>query len=397
MKDFYDVVVVGAGSAGFNAADAARATDSSITILLLNGESRLPYRRTRISKRIKDGFDWDELTLRPASWFEDRGIDLLNNAVAAAINPVEKSVTLSGGEATVRYGSLVLAVGSEPLFPKVVRPHERESFAVVRNAADGDDLRARASRAKSVLVAGMGILAVEVANQLTMMGKQVTLAGATPQLMPRQLTARGGEILEEALSARKVKLLFQEEILSFEHDNKKAWAVQMLKHSGHYDLVVFCIGVSPRAGLAAAAGLEVRRGVRVDESLRTSRPDIFAAGDCAEFPDGHISHLWREAADQGRIAGMNAAGGSNALEIEPYRLESEVFGQHIFSIGKPRDPWQYVIEEYEEGPRYLALYWRDDRLAGAVAFNRADDADAIEAAVRGHADRSELETALESA
>lgn len=395
MSRTYDVVVAGAGAAGLSAATAARQTNPSASILLINDEDRAPYKRTRISKSIADGYHADAFGIRDNDWYARERIDRVDGVSVRTIDPAARSLQLTDESETVTYGSLVLAVGGEPMFPRIVRPHEKGSFFVVRSARDGEELRNRAKKARSVLIAGMGVLAVELAQQLRAMGKQVTLAGATPQLMPRQLNARAGEILEDVLTQNKVKMLFQEEILSFER-NKKNWTVEMLKHSAHYDMVVFCIGVEPRVEVARAAGLAVNRGIKVDETLRTSDPHIFAAGDCAEHEDGTVTYLWEAADDQGRVAGTNAAGGEAHFDRLPRRLTSTLFGQYVFSISKPREPWEFEVDEFENERQFYALYWNEDHsLRGAVMLNDEDYGDLLEAAVREGWSRSKVLESLE--
>ncbi len=395
MSRTYDVVVAGAGAAGLAAATSARQTDPSASILLVNGEDRFPYKRTKVSKAIADGFSADEFAVHPEEWYRDRQIERLDGVSITAIDTDTRTISFADGAEDVTYGRLVLALGGDPLFPRIVRPHEQGSFFVLRTARDGEVLRERAHRAKSVLIAGMGVLAVELAYQLRKMGKNVTLAGATPQLMPRQLNARAGEILEDVLAANKVKMLFQEEILSFER-NKKNWTVEMLKHAAHYDMVVFCIGVSPRTGEARAAGLTVERGIVVDSALRTSDPHVYAAGDCAQHPDGTVTYLWHSAEDQGRVAGVNAAGGDASFDELPHRLKSRVFDQYVFSIRKPREPWEFEVDEFENERQFYALYWDSDgTLHGAVMMNDEDYAPTLEAAVREGWDRTRVLGALE--
>lgn len=377
----YDVVVVGAGSAGFAAAAGARETNETSSILLINGEQRLPYDRTALSKRIGDK-DADVTTsLHDEEWYRTNRIERIDGSGATEIDRDAATVSVDGHDA-IGYRSLVVTTGAEPLFPKLVRPHERGSFYVVRSAQDATELRERAKTAKTVLIAGMGVLAVEIAQQLIRMGKRITLAGATPQLMPRQLSARAGELLEEAMASKKIKLLFQEEIISFERNKKNSWSVEMLKHSNHFDMVVFCIGVEPRTELAETAGIATDSGILVDERLRTDDPAIYAAGDCAQLPDGRISYLWPEAAAQVRVAGINAAGGDERYDGTAFPLHTEVFGLDLYSIGKPKRLWNYRIDEFENGNRYYALYWNEDgRLHGGIVVNDGAYAERVEAAV----------------
>ena len=380
MSGSYDVVVVGAGSAGHAAAAGARETNDASSILLINGEDRPPYDRTQLSKRIADRNQEPAPPIHADEWLAENRIERRDGVVVDGLN--RTASTLSAGTEEITYGSLVLATGAEPLFPKLVRPHERGSFYVVRNARDAEELQARAEKAKTVLIAGMGVLAVEIAQQLAKMGKRITLAGATPQLMPRQLSARAGELLEEAMVGAKLKLLFQEEIISFEKNKKRSWSVEMLKHSSHFDMVVFCIGVEARTGLASAAQLPTDAGIIVDDHLRTEEPNVFAAGDCAQMPDGRVSYLWSEAAAQGRVAGMNAAGADEVYSFREFPLSTNVFGLDMYSVGKPRKPWDYHIDEFEHENRYIALYWSQENiLRGAIVLNDRETAAGLDTAV----------------
>jgi NAD(P)H-nitrite reductase large subunit len=395
MSRTYDVVVVGAGAAGLAAATSARQTDPSVSILLVNGEDRPPYKRTRISKSLRDGFKPDQFVIHPEDWYREQTIDRLDRALLTSIDRDARTLHFDGDHEDVVYGRLVLATGGEPILPRVVRPHEDGSFSVLRSAHDGEELRRRAAGAKTILIAGMGVLAVEVADQLRSMGKTVTLAGATPQLMPRQLDARAGEILEDTLTGKGIKLLFQEEILSFER-NTKNWSVEMLKHAAHYDMVVFCIGVAPRTAPARAAGIETGHGIKVDQHLRTSDPAIFAAGDNAQHPDGVITYLWHAAEEQGRIAGINAAGGDATYDELPHRLKSKVFDTYVFSINKPPEPWEHEVDEFENESQFYTLYWDgDDALHGAVMLNDEEFAPVLEEAVRERWKRDRVLEALE--
>lgn len=390
MSRNYDVVVIGAGSAGFAAATAARETSPTATILLINDEETPPYDRTLLSKSFeKRNGDLAE-PLKGEEWFVEQRIDRIDGTRAARIDRENKVVALDDGP--VGYRSAVIATGAEPLFPKVIRHHERGSFFVVRNAQDVRELLQKVRKVKTVLVAGMGVLAVEVAYQLVQQGKSVSLAGATPQLIPRQLSVRAGELLEEAMTSKALKLYFQEEIISFERNKKHSWSVEMLKHSAHYDMVIFCIGVTARVAIAEDAGLSVARGIRVNDALRTDDPAVYAAGDCAELPDGTISFLWDEAAAQGAVAGRNAAGGDAVYENRQFPLRTSIFGVDIFSIGKPSAPWEYAIEEFEIGNRYYAYYWAtDDTLRGAVILNDPEFAETVNTAVRERWERRKLD------
>ena len=378
--DTWDIVVVGAGIAGVSAVRTI-AEDGSHRVLLVNGERNPPYKRTRLSKAIASGFSPADHLLEPAEWYETNGVTLRTGTSVDEIVPADRTVRLSDGTVH-RYESLILATGSDPLYPQTVRPHETDSFFVVRSEADIERLTAAAATANRILIDGMGVLAVEVAAELRSMDKHVTLVGATPQVMPRHLNTRAAEIMEDLLRANSVELRFQEEILSFEPRTKGGFSVSMIRESGAYDMIVFCIGVAPRVALARAAGLEVGLGIVVDEHLRTSDPHIFAAGDCAEHSGGHVTDLWHAAEYQGTVAARNAVGKRVVFDNRAFRLKCEVFGAYFFSANKPRIPLEYGIEERELDSVYQCFYFRGDELYGAIMVNDKERAKEYEHAVR---------------
>ncbi len=379
--DTWDIVVVGAGIAGVSAVRTLAEQGNGRRVLLVNGERNPPYKRTKLSKNIAKGFSPSEFQLEPAEWYEEHGITLRTGATVEEIVPADRKIRLSDGSEH-RYEALILATGSEPLYPQTVRPHETDSFFVVRSELDIERLTQAARKAKQILIDGMGVLAIEVAAELRKLKKQVTLVGATPQVMPRHLNTRAGEIMEEFLTSNGVKLRFQEEILSFEPRKKGGYTVAMIRETGSYDMIVFCIGVAPRVELAKAAGLEVGLGIVVDEYLRTSDPAIYAAGDCAEHVGGHVTDLWHAAEYQGAIAARNALGLSSAFDDPAFRLKCEVFGSYFFSVDKPRMPLDHGIEERESGSRYQCFYFDEEELCGAIMVNDKDRAKEYERAVR---------------
>ncbi len=368
MEVRWDIVVVGAGSAGIAAVEGAHQQEPAARILLLSEEPQAPYDRTCLSKHIASGFQPDRFKLREDQWFQHNNVTFRGGEAVAALDPRKRGLRLAGGD-TVKYQSLVLATGAVPVYPRIVRPHQEGSFFVLRTLSDAQRLIKGLSSARTVLIDGMGVLALEIANQLVQMKKKPTLVGATAQLMPRQLNTRAGEILEEVLVRNKVKLMFQDEILSFESNRKGGLDVALLRSSGVYDAVVVCIGVQPCTELAEAAGLHVERGVVVDEHLRSSDPSIYAAGEVAQHPDGSISHVWHAAEYQGRIAGSNAAGAQQVYDRRPFRLTTNVFDTHVLSMNLPRDPQGYRVEEVEADTVYQGFYFAEDRLHGVVVLN----------------------------
>ena len=383
MADRHDLVIVGGGIAAVAAADAFREHSPDGSILILSEEDRAPYRRTKLSKRLADGFKPDELAINPPEWYAERGIDVEINRRVVKLDPEARELTEAEGN-SYGYGKLVLATGAAPVYPGTIPPGETSSFLVLRTAQDAERIIKASRKARKVLISGMGVLSVEIAWELHRLGKKITLVGATAQLMPRQLNLRAAEMLETLLTDAGARLHFQEEILSCDRRKKGGYNVSMIRNSGSFDLIILAVGTKPRTELASDAGLATATGIRVNRQLRTSNPDIFAAGDVAEHEGGHMTWLWHAAEYQGGIAGANAAGAEQEYDFRPFRFRAEVFDSYFFSANKPRPLEMAEMEEFEfeNGSKYRAFYFREDELAGIVMANDRDNAPLYEQAVQ---------------
>lgn len=350
----FNTVVIGAGSAGIAAIQAAREVSGDRSILLIHNERNTPYRRDLLTRTLFTGSDPELLVTE--EWVSRFGVEIRSETEVVSIDR-DKHLLRDGKGGVTEYDSLILALGSQPEFPSLVRHHERGSFFVLRTWEDAREIERAADDARNILIAGMGVLALELADRLVSVKKSVTLAGATRQLMPRQLNLRSAEILEEAVSKASVSLLFQEEILSFDENNLHSWNVDLLKHHGQYDMVIFCIGSTPRIDIAKDAGLKTNRGIVVNHRMETSDENIYAAGDCAEYPIGSTGRLWNRAWRQGEIAGKNVAGGGEEMDSSPFPFRTTIFGQRILSLGIPPSGNSSRMLEYENESRYYAIYY----------------------------------------
>ncbi len=383
MANEHDLIIVGGGIAALCAAQSYREHNQNGSVLILSEEAWPPYRRTKISKRLAEGFEPEELAVHEDSWYEEQGVELALGRRVVKIDSQAHEVEDAEGE-RYRYGKLILATGSAPVYPATIPKGETGQFQVLYTLDDAQRIMKSAQKAKKILISGMGVLSVEIAWELHKLGKKITLVGATPQLLPKQLNLRAAEILEELMSEAGVRLFFQEEILSFERKKKGGLNVSMIRNSGSFDLMILAVGVRPRSELAAESGLSVGQGIRVNRAMRTSDSDIFAAGDVAEFENGHLSWLWHDAEYQGSIAGANAAGDDQEYDFRPFRFRTEVFDSYFFSVNKPRalDAAEMEEFEFENGSQYRAFYFNEDVLSGVVMANDSDNAKLYEQAVR---------------
>ncbi len=377
----WDIVIVGAGIAGVSAVRTLVVNGYKGRVLLINAERTVPYKRTKLSKHIADGSKAAQFALEQPDWYEHNDVTLKSSASVRHIDASAHEMVLADGSRH-RYKKMILATGARPAYPKATTPESADSLLVVRSEQDIENLRKAVKRSKRVLVVGMGVLAVEVAAELRRMKKQVTLAGATAQLMPRHLNPRTAEILEDLLRGHDIKLKFSEEVLKVEPRRKGGVSVTMLRDTLRFDAAVLCVGVKPDVALAEDAGLEINRGIRVNDRLQTSNRDIYAAGDCAEHADGSVTDLWHAAEYQGEIAARNASGEQIAYDGLLFRLKLEVFDSYFFSMNKPRDPLAVEIVESEIGKLYQCFFFEEGELTGAIMVNDKERAKEYQQAVR---------------
>lgn len=390
----WDVIVVGGGVAGYTAARtlAEEAGPEIGPVLLLSGEDRVPYKRTKISKHIASGFGPAEFDLTERSWYDAGRVKLLVGARAVGIDPEARTLELETGE-RLSWNRLLLATGSDPILPEIP-PEAAELVRVVRTMDQVERLREALSGAGTVLTVGLGVLGVEVTEQIARMGKRAVFVGRDRFLMPRQLNPAASKMLEELLLSYGVELRTERTLERLTAVNGSLYAefsspLAPEPETVRADLAVFCLGTLPSTLLARKAGLTVNRGIVVDSHLRTSHPAIWAAGDAAEHPGGLVTGLWHAAELQGKIAALNIAGTPVTYDRPPFRLKCEVFDEFYFSIGKPEaaEYGRYTtveddIDRRRRGRVYRCFYYRDGRLYGVVMTNDRDRAKLYVQAVR---------------
>ncbi len=380
MTKKYDFVIIGAGIAGFKAAETIRQHDDESSMLLINGEDRLPYKRTRIDKNLHNGFAINQFALADLDYYENRQIKLLKDEVTS-IDLKTKSLQTERRN-QILWKKLILAMGSTPRWPELKGSGKREIF-LVRTADDAEELFRASKQAEKIIIGGGGVQGIELADQFVKAGKQVTLVHNGTQLMNRHFDPFMAHHLHQQLEKNGVTVICNEKVKGISKTSNEKYLVKI----GDIiqivaDLVVFSIGSKPQISLAQQAGLATNRGILVNEYLQTSHPDVYAAGDVAEHPGGHISGLWHAAEHQGILAGSNAAGNKQINDSKPFRLKMEVFGQYYFSMNAPIANKAYTPEIIQLNDRYYQAYFHNDQLKGLLMINDKAQTKLAEQAVK---------------
>jgi NADPH-dependent 2,4-dienoyl-CoA reductase/sulfur reductase-like enzyme/nitrite reductase/ring-hydroxylating ferredoxin subunit len=363
------IVIVGGGAAGFAAAETLRREQWGGSIVMLSDDDASPVDRPNLSKDYLAGNapeDW--VPLRPDSYYADNGIELRLKAKVTDIDVRARAVALADG-GRVPYDRLLLATGAEPVrlaIPGADLPHVR----VLRTLADCRAIIARAGPARQVVVLGASFIGLEVAAALRARKIEVHVVAPEKRPMERILGPQMGDF---------VRALHEEHSVVF-HLEDTAGAIdgkQVMLKSGRTlaaDVVVAGIGVRPRTQLAENAGIALDRGVLVDSYLKTSVPEIFAAGDIARWPDPHsgdnirVEH-WVVAERQGRTAARNMLGHREQFTAVPF-FWSQHYDVPINYVGHA-EQWDDLTIDGEIAARDCLLsYKREGRVLAVASIYR---------------------------
>jgi 3-phenylpropionate/trans-cinnamate dioxygenase ferredoxin reductase subunit len=277
-----DVVIVGTGHAGAQAAIALRQHGFDGSILMIGRDSEPPYERPPLSKEYLAGEKpFERIYIRPPAFWADKGIDLLLGQTVTAVDAHARTIMLSTGE-TTRYCSLIWAAGGDPR-RLACAGAGLAGVHSVRDKADVDRIMAELERgARRVAVIGGGYIGLEAAAVLTKLGCQVTLLEALPRVLARVAGEALSHFYQEEHRAHGVDLRLEAAVECIEGEGGRVAGVRLA--SGEVvacEMVIVGIGIIPAVEPLVAAGAEVSNGVEVDNFCRTSLPDIYAIGDCA--------------------------------------------------------------------------------------------------------------------
>ncbi|MBK3518372.1 NAD(P)/FAD-dependent oxidoreductase [Carboxylicivirga marina] len=367
----YQIIAIGASIASISFIRTLRENNNVEKVLLVHGEDRLPYKRTKINKHMVRGFDKEEFRIADELWYADNNVDLIYDRVIN-VDAEEKVVSTKSGK-VYSYNKLLLATGAASVIPKVLGLDNDEIHGV-QNAHDVDRVLDTCSEKQRFLIVGGGVESVETADQLIRKGKQVILAGRTKfplqKLFPENLLT----VLVNKMHQKGVKLFSG---VSVNHIKKQgdSYMTSLQGETIEFDVVIACAGAVPNTELAIKAGLKVERGIVVNEYLQTSDKDILAAGDVAQHARGIVTGLWHSAEHQGKLAALNVLGKPQKHTLPPYRLKTEVFDLFMFS-GAYENVMPGVDEAVEEtyGDICRTMYYVEDRLNAAVFINDKDRA-----------------------
>ncbi len=356
------IVIVGGGVAALSAAKAARERSEDVRITILSNENEYPYYRTLLSEMIGESIERDKFLVKNEKWYEDKNIEVRLNTVVENIDHESKRLKTSKG--IVQYDKLIIATGAKAMIPSIGNSHLKGIFTV-RDKNDVDEIKNYCIGKKKAVVIGGGVLGLESACGLQKLGLEVTVIEMMQRILPRQLDEDGSKIFEKCIEKSNVKLYKNSKAERFKGTND---VEGIYLDNGEFvkaDIVIISSGITPNKELAQSADIKTNRGIVVDEKMQTSKENIYACGDVAEYK-GNIIGLWQISSDQGKVAALNALGIDERYEDKIQPVTFEGMGTKIFSAGGVLETGDSVSEIIFEELIYKKLNFKNSQLMSGI-------------------------------
>jgi NAD(P)H-nitrite reductase large subunit len=393
-------VIIGNGAAGNAAAQAIRTRDPAAGLVIISDEPEPAYYRPLITGLIEGGAAQDISCRQRGETPPDAELRLGKRI--KDLDAGLRRVTFEDGE-TLAYDRLLLATGAAAILPEIPGLPGAGTFAL-HTLADARAIARAARGAKCAVVIGAGRVGLKAALALRRAGLDVVLVEQGPHAVPLQYDAAAGRILARALEAQGINFFFGQTLTEVRREKDRIQGVALA--GGRVlpgELIVAAVGVRANRELAGKAGLRVNQGIVVDQWLRTSDPNIYAAGDAAESMDlltgqNLVSGLWTNAVEMGRIAGRNMAGANQAYPGAWAVLNSlDVAGIPTVCIGLTNPPpgEGYRVQAGHRGNNYRKLVFHGEALVGALLVGDIDAAGVYAGLIKAKAQTVKIAAALE--
>ena len=368
VSNLLPVVIVGSGPVGVRVAQELIKLNPDKTIVLYGDEPWEPYNRVRLTQMLAGHATWADI-------FKSLNVPDVPNLIKRYNCPVvdidtnRKIVTDASGD-LIEYSKLVLATGSKPYVP-TIDGMDLEGIYTFRNMSDVHQLMARRVRSRKTLVMGGGLLGLEAAKALQRSNTEVTIIQHGARLMGKQLDDKAAALIRLHVETLGIRVVVMDAVKRMLGSGK---VEGVLLHSGvemAFDTVVLATGITPNVELAKRAGLQVGRGIRVDDTMKTSVDDIYAVGECVEHR-GKVYGLVAPGFEQASIAAysINNRKAEYKGSIAASRLK--VVGQPVLSIGQVIDEeisssYRKLVFANEGKGIYRKLIVHRGRLLGAIS------------------------------
>ncbi len=370
------IVIAGAGHAAGQLIASLQQKKFAGDIVLVGDEKFLPYQRPPLSKKFLAGeMPAERLFFRPASFYENAGVDLRLHTRVSTIDRVAKSLITETGE-EFSYDTLVLATGSRVRVVPVPG-HDLDGVHYLRSIDDVQNIRAMLKHAKRIVIIGAGYIGLEVAAVMRQIGLDVTVIELADRVLSRVVSPQISAFFHEEHVSRGVKLELSTSLRAYVGEDRVRAVKTDDGRSFDADLVIVGVGILPNTELAEAAGLSVSNGIVVDDRCQSSDSDIYAIGDCTSHPSQLYGRNLRlesvhNALEQAKTAAANICGEDLVYSQVPW-FWSDQYDLKLQIAGLAEGYDDVVIRGDATQRSFACLYLKNDRLIAIDAINSPRD------------------------
>ena len=388
------LVMIGNGMAGVRCMEEILKRNREAFDITIVGDEPYPnYNRIMLSHVLQGKTEIKDININDWKWYEDNDITLFTGEKVTEIDPEEKEIKTDKGSA-ISYDELIIATGSSA-FILPVNGNELEGVIGFRTIQDTEFMIETADRYQKAVVIGGGLLGLEAARGLMDRGMEVEVVHLMPSLMEQQLDAPAAKMLKKDLEAQGMKFLMEKQTTEL-YGNERVEGIKFSDGTSvECDLVVMAVGIRPNIQLAKHAGLDVNRGIIVDDHMQTSIPSIYAVGECAEHNGityGLVAPLYEQGtALAAYLTGAKTTGYQGSI----LSTQLKVAGCDLFSGGKiaEDDETDAIIVHDQFAGVYKKVLVANNKVVGVVLYGDASDGTRLFTMLKKETDISEFTSA----
>jgi nitrite reductase (NADH) large subunit len=387
-------IIIGNGVAGTTAAINIRKIDREGEITILSDEAYPFYSRIRLMEFIAGETDEKGLVIYKDAWYEKNNIKLLRNTRAGEIDTRTKEVIVSLGH-RLKYDKLLIATGGLSFVPPIPGSDKHGVFTL-RTIKDAAEIKNASAALKRVVLIGGGVLGLEVGNSLRKTRHDVIVVEFFPRLLPRQMDKDGADILKAQMEGMSFTFYLGVKTKEIFGDNNVKGVMFEDENRIECDMVIISAGVKPNLELVNKIEIKCNKGLPVNDKMETEIGDVYAAGDVAEHR-GICYGIWPAAEEQGKIAGINMAGGSAVYEGTVPSNILKIVGIDLVSAGDidVDGKLESIVEKDSDRFIYRKLVVKDNIIVGCILYGNIENWKKVKKAIDDKKDISPLRQSIE--
>ncbi len=383
-------VIIGNSTAGINCIEAIRKVDKEGKIINISDEPHLPYSRPLLSYLVAGKVSEERMLFRPSSFYNDMEVEPILGDAVVFVDTESQKVYLEKGR-RIHYDKLLIATGRKPL--KLPIPGvEGEGVFNFTSLDMARGIMSYLPGVKRVIIIGAGLIGLKAAEALRSIGVDVVVIEMMDYIMPFASDRRASSILQHALESHGVQFRLSTSAKEILRDSRgRIRGVRLSSDEiEEGEMVIVAVGLSPNIDFVRSSDARVNIGLIVDNYMRTTIPNVFAAGDVTESKDvitgkSNVHAVWPRASEQGYVAGLNMVG-FNKEYLGGYGMNSvSFFGVSCISMGdvKTEKPhYEILVKEIPEEFKYTKIILEDDRIRGAITVGRFINVSALNRLLR---------------